>query len=260
MTKSFSQQLKRLAEAEEILKQVKGGNMTVSVKQGTASKNKTLSAGQSVVDNDKPKLTKTELKMLEKKQIEAVKEYNAVASIAELADVYHNKFDEKSQELFCKGINEALVYLPVSESKFSLQLLKIIYPMRNLLKKEYDITTKSETMLLDSAMISYHRFLVFNQWIETYLNSGISSEKALIVERFQKMSDNSLNQYVRIMDVIRSMRLTAVNVNIKNSQVNVGQHQQIIKMDGQESNNQENDKSNNFGNQGKGDGGQNLLQ
>ena len=179
---------------------------------------------------------KEEQKNLTKKQKEELRIYNEAKTVSDVVDSFRLMDKEVLNRLTSKH-NDGMTFLFANDST-AVQSTKVILPLKEQLINELDIKSTAELMLLDSSLINYGRFLTYQHWISRMFDEGINSEKTLSIERLNKMSDSALNQYKVGIETLKSMKITSVKLNIKNSQVNVGSNQQILKMEG---------KSDNFG-------------
>lgn len=171
---------------------------------------------------------------LTKKQRKELTAYNESKTTPDIINNFRLMDKELLSHLTSKR-NDGLTFLFINDGT-SAQATKMILPLREQLINELDIKATSELMLLDSSLINYNRFLIYQHWISRILDGGINSENALSIERLNKMSDSALNQYKVGIETLKSMKITSVKLNIKNSQVNVGSNQQILKVDGKTDN------------------------
>ncbi len=124
------------------------------------------------------------------------------------------------------GTNQDIIFNLLTDH-YAIQNFKIIYPMREELIKEFEIKTRSERMLLDSAIICYVRFLVYQKNISSILKSDFFPDRGLNIDRYQRISESAIIQFNRTLESIRRMKIMHVNFNFSNSQVNLGKNQQI---------------------------------
>ena len=169
-----------------------------------------------------------------KEQIELIDKFNDAETTAEVINLFRlikkdNKEHFKNEHLK-NEVNDGLLFMVFKDS-VSAVTMKVILPLRERLIEELDIKTTSEKILLDAALINYNRFLSYQAWISKLLEWGVRDESSKTIERFNKMSDSSLNQFNRGLETLRTLKLTPLKVSIKNSQVNLGNNQQIMKLD-----------------------------
>lgn len=180
--------------------------------------------------NDNPSGIESVSNKLTKKEIDRIKgiarEYGKAETVKEVLDLIEN-MDDATLKYLNTGRKELLSYASICDTG-GLMGIKVSLKSRDNLIKEYDIKTTSEKILLDMGLQGYARYFGFQAIISTILdNKPFNEETALIIERLQRLSDSALNRFTSSLETIRSMKLIPIKVNINNSQINVGNNQQI---------------------------------
>lgn len=191
------------------------------------TKQKTTS--KAVTKQDKESLpAKKKTKEFKRSENELISAFNTSRDIQETGRIFY-EMDEATKEMITSGkANDFLSYVALDDDG-SQTFFKVVFPMRHQLIKEYDIRTKSEYMILDSAVMNYARFLTYQRRISYYTGINLCKDSSLILERLNRMSENALNQFNRGIEALRTVKLSPLPVKIFNSQVNVGNNQQILK-------------------------------
>ena len=159
-------------------------------------------------------------------------EYSRADRLASISKKY-NKMDIDTLKELHIYLEKFLLGSTLKGNGKKHDMLLFAHPMREDLIKEYGVITRSEFMLLDAVIINYLKFISYQQYLACclYADNGIGSSSIKNIEKLQKVSDISFNNYLHSMSVLRQMKLNPMNINIKNSQVNIGKNQQIINKD-----------------------------